>query len=138
LDQWSALDSFFSDVGKYDKAIEINDSYFDSNSKEVWVNLHKHYLKTLENYELPDPILNPQEPEPLSREISARIQYFTNLYVNNVVNHAAYLPRRGINMAKDALTNIDPNILVSTAGERLSQLATSKPRTLKLLPWFSK
>jgi len=128
LDQWSALESFFGDVAKYDKAIEINDSYFDSNSKEIWISIHKHYLKMLESHNLPETIDNPQTPQPLPHALSSKIQYFTNLYINNSIHHVAYVPLRGINMAKDALANIDANILVSISGERLTKLATPRPR----------
>lgn len=133
LEDWSALDSFFADVEKYDKAVEINDSYFDSNAKEIWVNIQRHYFKMLEGHMLPDDVTEIVDFSPqLPHSISSKVKYFSDLYINNVGSNAYYLPRRPINMARDALNNIDTNILISTAGSRMLKLS-AKPEFYRML-----
>lgn len=133
LEDWSALDSFFADVEKYDKAVEINDSYFDSNAREIWVNIQKHYRKVLEQQEIPDDVSEFTNSLPqLPHSVSSKVKYFTDLYINNVNPFASYLPRRPINMARDALNNIDTNILISTAGSRMLKLS-DKPEFYRML-----
>lgn len=113
FEQWDALRGFFEGVALYDKAILINDSYFDANTQQVWVSLHKHYLKVIED--LKDGKMTDGD--------SKKLIDFTNTYVNNTYKHVGYNPRKPIQMATEALDEIDENILVSSVGEKLIELA---------------
>lgn len=113
FEQWDALKGFFESVALYDHSISINDSYFDANTQQIWVSLHKHYLKKLE--ELKD--------NKIPEELSKQLVDFTNMYVSNTLKHAGYSPRKPINMASAALDAIDENLLVSSVGEMLIKLA---------------
>lgn len=132
IDQWSALRGFFASVTQYDDAVRINDGYFDNNAEQIWISLHKHYLKVLEDEPIPGTL---NIPASLTPSTSEKIKYFTDLYIRNVVDHAGYSPLRPINMARQALDNIDENILVSSVGTKLDEIARHKSFGEHIMFW---
>jgi hypothetical protein len=112
FEQWDALKGFFEAVALYDNAVAINDGYFDANTQQIWINLHKYYLKVLE-----------RAGGVITDSTSQELVAFTDTYVTNMYKHVGYEPHKPVSMADSALDAIDENMLVSTVGEKLIQLA---------------
>jgi hypothetical protein len=106
FEQWDALKGFF-------EAVAINDGYFDANTQQIWINLHRHYLKVLE-----------KAGGVLDGVTTQELRAFTEAYISNTYETVGYEPQKSVKMATTALDAIDENILVSGVGERLIQLAT--------------
>lgn len=124
IEQWSSLKSFYENVSTYDEAIKINDSYFDQNTAQIWIGLHKFFLKVLEEPETLKKIVPPSTSLP--HDISEGLKLFRQIYIQNTVDNNWYSPQKPINMAREALDNIDENILVSSVGTELIKLAEHK------------
>jgi len=131
-EQWAALDTFYRNVQLYDNAVHENDKYFDNNASQVWVCLHKHYLKIVEEFHKSHPTRTTLKA---TDKESGELKIFNKLYVDNAPWHTSYYPAKTINMVKKAFDNLDTNILTSSVGERLNEIANpnSAYKKLKLL-----
>lgn len=123
FEQWNSLKSFFEAVKLYDKAITINDGYFEKNANQIWISLHRHYLKVLEknlDVKLDEKVAK------LKDVYAKELPMFRDFYISNTERYVGYSPILPINMAKEALESIDENILTSSTGEELIKLAGQK------------
>ena len=121
FEQWDSLNRFFEAVKLYDKAVSISDGFFKNSSDQVWINLYKHYLKVLEEE---TSLKTENGVFKIDDNTSCDLIKFRDFYINNAVKYTFYNPMLPINMAKEALEDIDGNIITSSVGERIVKLAS--------------
>ncbi len=119
--QWEAISNFYSVCQLFDESVRTNASYFQKNEEQVRVNIQKRSAELTKDYnEKIDKAKTPEDKLKLRTELRTKIDEATALYLDAVTT---YNPKKPIDDAKQCVEVIKLNISLSSAINKLKELA---------------
>lgn len=130
-EEWRAVDTFYKNCLAYDAALVEKLSYFAQNSRQIWVSIHQNYHDMLKDYFSQNPELEITQENrgniiEIPLELADRISAFTDTYIANTSRLAGYNPSKPNLDAERALKEINDDLLLSSVGSRLEDIANPK------------
>lgn len=118
--EWKLIDNFYNSCISYDKAVELDASYFDLNTGPRFRNFADFHTDIVNTFIKDNPTLDEFTPEIIERE-----SHFQKVYLNNATN-IWYATRKPVNDARAALVELETAVSLSSAGQKLKKLAKIK------------
>lgn len=130
-EEWDNISDFYNKCKLFDQAVELNDSFFGKDLELARKNAHEALSNALFLKIKPDILdtkidfMQPEETDTLKKKLKGTKTIIEEIFLDPK-QFVLYSPNKPINDAIFYITNMNLDILVSTAGEKLRKLAGLK------------
>lgn len=121
-EEWIVIEDFYNNCMAYDRAVELSDSYFHENTKHIFIKFYDEYKEYVAKN-----IKNKKAKNVLSGSEIEQFEKYTELFLRYLSdNDGMYSPNKPVYDARAALIGLDSVITLSSAGQKLKQIAKIK------------
>jgi hypothetical protein len=130
--EWTAIDDFYKNCNLYDDAVELNNSYFSQDASHIRDGIYKYVYKEISEYYKANSSAESML-EKIPEDVSKQLINFRELYIKDALKQAFYRPAKPVNDANLALSNLNHDILLSSVGTKLNEIANPRPYFMRLI-----
>jgi hypothetical protein len=115
--EWETIENFYNNCSDYDVAVTLNNSYFHQSTKHIFSSLNQYYYDVIVKFHETKP-----SKDKLSKASSDNLSNFQARFLQNY-DTIDYRPQKPINDARIALVALDSNLSLSSAGQKIKNIA---------------